>query len=93
MFAIDKVAHGRSRTNVVIPGTDKAQPAVRLGNKPGTNFFAEEYEIPGFKSTVGSILYTGKYFSDGEKSRSGKSVIVALEEWLAQQALNKAKED
>lgn len=93
MFAIDKVAHGRSRTNVVIPGTDKAQPAVRLGNKPGTNFFAEEYEIPGFKSTVGSILYTGKYFADGEKSRSGKSVIVALEEWLAQQALKKASED
>lgn len=93
MFAIDKVAHGRSRTNVVLPGTEKAQPMVRLGNSPGTNFFTEEYEIPGFKRTVGSVLYTEKYFSDGEKTRSGKSVIVSLEEWLASQAMKKATED
>jgi hypothetical protein len=83
MFAIDKVAHGRSRTNVVVSGTTKPQPAIRLGGKTGNNFFAEDYEIPGFKRTVGSIVYVDKMYGQGEKTRSGKSVIAALEEWQA----------
>lgn len=83
MFAIDKVAHGRSRTNVLIPGTDKPQPATRLGGKPGNNFFAEEFEIKAFKRTVGGIVYTEKIYGQGEKTRSGQSVIAALEEWQA----------
>lgn len=92
MFAIDKVAHGRSRTRVVI-ANGEPQSAVRLGNKPGTQFFAEEYEVKALKRTVGSILYTEKYFNDGEKSRSGKSVIVTLEEWFAKEQMDKPKEE
>ena len=91
MFAIDKVAHGRSRTRISIGG-GPSQFVTRLGKKPGNQFFAEEYEIPGFKRTVGSILYADKYYSEGEKSRTGKSVIVALEEWQANQFMGGAKE-
>ena len=93
MFAIDKVAHGRSRTNVVIPGTTKPQPAIRLGGKPGNNFFAEEFEVPGFKRTVGSIVYIDKMYGQGEKTRSGKSVIAALEEWQAAKMMKKDEEE
>lgn len=83
MFALDKIAHGRSRTNVVITKGGDPQPAIRLGGKSGSNFFAEEFEIPAFKRTVGSIVYVEKMFGQGEKVRSGQSVIVALEEWQA----------
>lgn len=92
MFAIDKVAHGRSRTRVVI-ANGEPQSAVRLGNKPGTQFFAEEYEIKAFKRTIGSILYIERNFSEGEKIRSGKSVIFTLEEWYAKEQMNKSKEE
>lgn len=91
MFAIDKVAHGRARTRVVI-GKGEPQFATRLGGKPGDQFFAEEYEIPKFKRTVGSILYVEKHFAEGEKVRSGNSVIVALEEWYAKNEMKKAEE-
>lgn len=93
MFAIDKVAHGRSRTNVVIPGTDKPQPATRLGGKPGNNFFAEEFEIKAFKRTVGGIVYVEKMYGQGEKTRSGQSVIAALEEWQASKMIKRSDEE
>lgn len=92
MFAIDKVAHGRSRTRVVIKEGDEPQPAIRLGGKPGDEFFADEYEIKAFKRTVGSIVYTEKYFASSDRTRSGKSVIVALEEWLAKNQMRKAQD-
>ena len=93
MFAIDKVAHGRKRTNVVIPGTSKPQPVTRLGGKSGNNFFAEELELPALKRTVGGIVYTEKLYGQGEKSRSGQSVIVALEEWQASQMMKGKSEE
>lgn len=92
MFAIDKVAHGRSRTRIVINEKEEPQPAIRLGGKPGDEFFAENYEVPALKQTVGNILYVSKFFAEGEKVRSGNSVIVALEEWFARQSLNKVKD-
>lgn len=92
MFAIDKIAHGRARTNVVISGTDKPQPAIRLGNRPGNTFFAEELEIKAFKRTVGGILYTQKMYASDEKSRSGQSVIVALEDWQASKMMRNSEE-
>ena len=92
IFAIDKVGHGRSRTRIVINDKDEPQPAIRLGGKPGNEFFAENYEVPGLKQTIGSILYVSKFFAEGEKVRSGNSVIVALEEWYARQSLNKVKD-
>lgn len=91
MFAIDKVAHGRSRTRVVI-ADGEPQSATRLGNRPGNQFFADEYEIAALKRTVGSILYVDKFFSEGDRTRSGGSVIVALEEWIAKEQMKKAEE-
>ena len=93
MFAIDKVAHGRTRTNVVIPGTNKPQPATRLGGKPGNNFFAEELEIKALKRTVGGIVYVEKLYGQGEKSRSGQSVIATLEEWQASKMMKRSDEE
>lgn len=89
MFAIDKVAHGRSRTRVVI-GDGEPQFATRLGGKPGDQFFADEYEIPTLKRTVGSVLYMESAFPGENKFRSGNSVIVALEEWYAKNEMKKA---
>lgn len=91
MFAIDKVAHGRTRTRVVIENGEP-QFATRLGGKSGYQFFADEYEVPALKRTVGSILYIERNFSDGEKIRSGNSVIVALEEWYAKNEMKKVEE-
>ena len=91
MFAIDKVAHGRTRTRVVI-GKGEPQFATRLGGRPGDQFFAEEYEVPALKRTIGSVLYVEKFFAEGEKVRSGNSVIVALEEWYAKNEMKKAEE-
>lgn len=92
MFAIDKVAHGRARTNIVINPEDEPQSAVRLGGKPGSAFFADEYEVPALKRTIGSVLYTESAFPGGDKSRSGNSVIVALEEWYAKNEMKKAEQ-
>ena len=91
MFAIDKIAHGRSRTRVVI-NNGEPQSATRLGGKPGDQFFADEYTIPVLGRSIGSILYIESAFPDGEKSRSGNSVITALEEWYAKNEMKKAKE-
>ena len=91
MFAIDKVAHGRARTRVVI-GKGEPQFATRLGGRPGDQFFAEEYEVPALKRTIGSVLYMEKFFAEGEKVRSGNSVIVDLEEWYAKSEMKKVEE-
>lgn len=91
MFALDKVAHGRARTRVVI-GNGEPQFATRLGGKPGDQFFAEEYKVPVLERTIGSVLYMEKYFAEGEKVRSGNSVIVALEEWYAKNEMKKVEE-
>lgn len=91
MFAIDKVAHGRARTRVVI-ADGEPQSAIRLGGKHGDQFFANEYEVPALKQTIGSVLYVDKYFAEGEKARSGNSVIVALEEWYAKNGMKKVEE-
>lgn len=91
MFAIDKVAHGRTRTRVVI-ADGEPQSAIRLGGKHGDQFFANEYEVPALKQTIGSVLYVDKYFAEGEKVRSGNSVIVALEEWYAKNGMKKVEE-
>ena len=93
MFAIDKVAHGHSRTNIVLPGAQRSQPAVRLGGKPGNQFFVDDYEIPEFKRTVGSILYVDRGAIDGDKQRTGNSVIVALEQWLAEKEVKNIREE
>lgn len=90
MFAIDKVAHGRSRTRVVI-NNGEPQFATRLGGKSGDQFFADEYEVPALKRTVGSILYMESAFPGVDRSRSGNSVIVALEEWYAKNEMKKAE--
>lgn len=90
MFAIDKVAHGRTRTRVVI-ADGEPQSAIRLGGKHGDQFFANEYEVPALKQTIGSVLYVDKYFAEGEKVRSGNSVIVALEEWYAKNGMKKVE--
>lgn len=92
MFAIDKVAHGRARTNIVIRDEDEPQSAVRLGGRPGSAFFADEYEVPALRRTVGGILYMDSAFPGGDKSRSGNSVIVALEEWYAKNEMQKAEQ-
>lgn len=91
MFAIDKVAHGRARTRVVI-ADGEPQSAIRLGGKHGDQFFANEYEVSALKQTIGSVLYVDKYFAEGEKVRSGNSVIVALEEWYAKNGMKKVEE-
>lgn len=91
MFAIDKVAHGRARTRVVI-ADGEPQSAIRLGGKHGDQFFANEYEVPALKQTIGNVLYVDKYFAEGEKVRSGNSVIVALEEWYAKNGMKKVEE-
>lgn len=91
MFAIDKVAHGRSRTRVVI-NDGEPQFATRLGGKSGDQFFADEYEVPALKRTVGSILYMESTFPGADKSRSGNSVIVSLEEWYAKNEMKKAEQ-
>jgi hypothetical protein len=93
MFAIDKIAHGRKRTNVLIPGYDEYQRAVKFANKPGNNFFAEDFEIKAFKRTIGGILYTGKFHDEMGRTRSGESVIMYLEEWLAKKSFKKAQEE
>ena len=92
MFAIDKVAHGRKRTRVAIPGYDEYQRAIRFSGKSGDIFFAEDYEIREFKRTIGGIIYVGKYHDEVGRSRSGESVIMALEEWLAKKSFKKQQE-
>ena len=73
-------------------GKGEPQFATRLGGRPGDQFFAEEYEVPVLKRTIGSVLYMEKYFAEGERTRSGNSVIVALEEWYAKNEMKKAEE-
>lgn len=91
MFAIDKVAHGRKRTRVSIPGYEGYQRVVRFSSKSGEIFFAEDFEIKEFKRTIGSILYVGKFHDENGRTRSGESVIIYLEEWLAKKTF-KAQE-
>ena len=92
MFAIDKIAHGKSRTNVLIPGYEDYQRAIRFSGKTGDNFFAEDFQIRAFKRTIGGILYTGKFHDEVGRTRSGESVIMCLEEWLARKSFKKAQE-
>lgn len=91
MFAIDKIAHGRSRTRVVINGGEP-QSVTRLGGKPGNQFFADEYTVPVLGRSIGSILYMEDSFPGSEKARSGNSVIAALEEWYAKNEMKKAEQ-
>lgn len=94
MFAIDKVAHGRKRTRVSIPGYDGYQRAVKFSSKSGEIFFAEDFEIKEFKRTIGGILYVGKFHDENGRTRSGESVIIYLEEWLAKKTFkDKEKQD
>lgn len=89
MFAIDKVARGKKRTQVLIPGYDDYQRVVRFSGRTGNTFFAEDFEVADLKRTIGSVVYLGEYHSD-VRTRAKRSVVATLDEIISKKLMKPA---